>query len=87
LDASNDLYDSLRLVDGKVVFGDGRTGRPGLVPISNMQACRLEAKEPPEFPRRLQLGPRRVAWRLAEIVEWIEARKRGTLPIERQLRP
>jgi predicted DNA-binding transcriptional regulator AlpA len=80
MDPRNDLYDSLRLVDSKVVFGDRKAGIDPLVPISNMHATRLEAKEPPEFPRRLQLCDRKVAWKLQEILEWIESRKRGTKP-------
>jgi hypothetical protein len=82
MDPRDDPYLSVRLVDGKTVFGDRKAGTPGLVPISNMQATRLEAQEPPAFPRRLQLGQRRVAWRLVEIIAWIESRQRGTLPLD-----
>jgi hypothetical protein len=76
----NDPYDSLRLVDSKTVFGNPKVGELGLVPISPMHATRLEAREPPEFPRRLQLCDRKVAWKLQEILEWIESRKRGAKP-------
>jgi prophage regulatory protein len=79
-DPRNDPYLSLRLVDSKAVFGDPKAGIEALVPISNMHATRLEAKDPPEFPRRLQLCDRKVAWKLQEILEWIETRKRGTKP-------
>jgi prophage regulatory protein len=78
MDPSADPYLSIRLVDSKAVFGDPKAGIHGLVPISNMHATRLEARNPPEFPRRLQICDRKVAWKLQEILEWIDARKRGT---------
>lgn len=32
-------------------------------------------------PRRIQLGPRRVAWYLADINDWLEERARDTAPL------
>jgi len=43
-----------------------------LVPYSEVHLRRLEQDN--RFPRRLHLGPRRVGWRLSEVMAWIEAR-------------
>jgi predicted DNA-binding transcriptional regulator AlpA len=80
MEPHHETYVNQRLIDSRTLFGDPKAGVPGLVPLSNMHATRLEAKNPPEFPRRLQLSPRRVAWVLQEILDWIESRPRGTLP-------
>jgi prophage regulatory protein len=53
-----------------------------MVPYTRQHISRLEAAG--QFPQRLQLGARRVAWRATEIQAWIESRVRGTLPPERQ---
>lgn len=34
----------------------------------------LEAQDPPQFPRRVKLTPRSVAWPESEVALWIEAR-------------
>jgi prophage regulatory protein len=44
------------------------------VPYSRTHIARLE--ESGEFPRRLQLGKRRVAWVAAEVEAWIISRPR-----------
>lgn len=42
-----------------------------IVPYTATHIYRLEAQG--LFPRRVRVGPARVAWRLAEIIEWLEA--------------
>jgi hypothetical protein len=80
MEPRNGLTVNDRLISTRELFGDRKAGIPGLVPISNMHAGRLEAKDPPEFPRRLQLSPQKVAWKLSEILKWIDDRPRGPLP-------
>jgi prophage regulatory protein len=46
-----------------------------IVPYTMQHVLRLEKRG--KFPRRLQIGPRRVGWYLAEIEAWLEARSRG----------
>ncbi len=48
-----------------------------LVPYSRQHIGRLEARG--AFPRRLQLGPGRVAWRQTEVLRWLDERNRGPL--------
>jgi prophage regulatory protein len=48
-----------------------------LVPYSRQHVGRLEANG--RFPKRLQIGPGRVAWRESEILGWLEERRRGAL--------
>ena len=43
------------------------------VPYHPQQIARMEAAA--QFPRRVHLGPGRVAWSEAEVDNWIEARK------------
>ena len=43
-----------------------------MVPYSDMHISRLE--QAGKFPRRIRLGPNRVAWRLSEVLQWIEDR-------------
>lgn len=43
-----------------------------LVPYSPQHIHRLE--QAGTFPKRIRLGPNRVAWLLNEVEEWIEAR-------------
>lgn len=42
------------------------------IPYTPQHISRLEAAG--KFPRRVNLGPNRVAWVLAEVNEWIEER-------------
>ena len=44
------------------------------VPYSDMHIWRLEKAG--KFPKRIPLGPNRVGWSHAEVMAWIEARKR-----------
>ena len=46
-----------------------------LIPYSRQHVGRLEARG--VFPRRLQIGPGRVAWRESEIFAWLDERARG----------
>ncbi len=55
-----DLPD--RLIDAKE--------RRLLVPYSDMHVWRLERDG--KFPKRIKIGPNRVAWRLSEILAWID---------------
>lgn len=44
-----------------------------MIPLSERTIFNMEQRG--EFPRRIALTSRNVAWDLAEVVEWIEARK------------
>ncbi len=46
-----------------------------LVPYSDSQIYRLERAG--RFPSRITLGPGRVAWRLSEVLDWIDAKQEG----------
>ncbi len=56
-----------RLIDAKE--------RRRLVPFSDMHVWRLERDG--KFPKRIKIGPNRVAWQLSEILAWIEAKARA----------
>ena len=43
-----------------------------IIPYTHQHILRLEKRG--QFPRRIQVGPNRVAWLLSEIEAWIEAR-------------
>lgn len=43
-----------------------------MVSYSEPHLRRLEKDQ--KFPRRLQLGPRKVGWRLSDVMAWIAAR-------------
>ncbi len=47
-----------------------------LLGLSKSTIWRLERQG--KFPKRLQIGNRRVAWRLEEIEQFLASRKRGT---------
>jgi prophage regulatory protein len=44
-----------------------------IVPYSAMHLWRLEKDG--KFPRRIKVGPNRVAWSQSEISKWVEVRK------------
>ena len=46
-----------------------------IVPYTSQHILRLEKRG--KFPKRLQIGSRRVGWYLAEIEAWLNARSRG----------
>lgn len=50
----------------------GRKELLALVPYSDVSIWRLERAG--LFPQRITIGPNRVAWRLAEVLAWIEER-------------
>lgn len=50
-----------------------RNKRRELIPYSDTHIDRLEKRG--LFPRRLKIGPNRVAWLLSEILAWIEQRR------------
>ena len=54
--------DHNRLIDAKE--------RRLLIPYSDMHVWRLERDG--KFPKRIRIGPNRVAWRLSEILAWID---------------
>jgi prophage regulatory protein len=49
-----------------------RDERKRLVPLSDPTIWRMERRG--EFPRRILIGQRRVAWRRSEIESWLERR-------------
>lgn len=49
-----------------------------LVPYTPQHIHRLEKAG--RFPRRLQLGPNRVGWRLVDIEKWVNERTAGANP-------
>ena len=44
------------------------------VSYTRQHLSRLERQNPPGFPRRVRLGPGRVAWLVSEIEAWLKAR-------------
>jgi prophage regulatory protein len=46
-----------------------------LIPYSASQVRRME--QDGRFPRRIRLGPGRVAWFLRDVLAWIECRREG----------
>jgi predicted DNA-binding transcriptional regulator AlpA len=49
-----------------------RPERKRLVPLSDTTVWRMERRG--EFPRRIHISEKRVAWRRSEIEEWLERR-------------
>ena len=52
-----------------------------MIPLSDRAIFNLEKRG--EFPRRIALTSRNVAWDLAEVEEWIESRKQSGDKAER----
>jgi len=50
-----------------------RAERKRLVPLSDATIWRMERRG--EFPRRIPISPKRVAWRRHEIEAWLAARE------------
>jgi prophage regulatory protein len=44
-----------------------------LIPFSRQHVARLEAAD--DFPRRINIGLRKIAWRLSDIQTWLEQRE------------
>ena len=51
----------------------GRKKLHAMIPLAERTIFNMEQRG--EFPRRIALTSRNVAWDLAEVVEWIEGRK------------
>lgn len=62
--SSSPYAQSLRLIT--------RSELLAIVPYTPQHILRLEKRG--LFPRRIQVGPNRVAWLLSEIEEWVAAR-------------
>ena len=56
-----------------------------MVPYTRQHVHRMEAAG--RFPKRLQLGPGRVAWKDSEIQAWIDGLKRGALAWREEIKP
>ncbi|MBV7563686.1 AlpA family transcriptional regulator [Pseudomonas sp. sia0905] len=52
-----------------------------IIPLSTRTIYNLELRG--EFPRRIALTCRNVAWDLSEVEEWIETRKRSGMQADR----
>ncbi|MBU2723109.1 helix-turn-helix transcriptional regulator [Acidithiobacillus ferridurans] len=52
-----------------------------MIPLSERTIFNLEKRG--EFPRRIALTSRNVAWDLAEVDQWIEARRSNNIPATR----
>ena len=50
-----------------------------IVPYSSQHILRLEKRG--KFPKRVQLGARRVGWYLHEVHGWLQQRSRGTTAV------
>jgi prophage regulatory protein len=56
-----------------------------LYPITKMKRTSTYAAIKKDgFPEPIHLGQRLVAWRLSEVLAWVESRPRGTRPIARK---
>ncbi len=53
----------------------------GMIPLSDRTIFNMEQRG--EFPRRIALTSRNVAWDLSEIEQWIEARKASGIQVAR----
>ena len=60
----NDTHNFGRLIDKKELRK--------LVLYSNSQIAQLKSQG--AFPKRIRLGPRRVAWDLSEVTSWLHQR-------------
>jgi prophage regulatory protein len=56
-----------------------------IVPYGRQHVYRLETEG--KFPKRVQLGPGRVAWWESEVLEWLGSRARGPAPRFAHLHP
>lgn len=67
------MSDGDRTLPGKTLIN--RKTLLAMVPLSERAIFNMEKRG--DFPRRIVLTSRNVAWDLAEIEEWIESRKRS----------
>lgn len=67
------MDDGYQNLPGKTLIN--RKTLLAMIPLSERAIFNMEKRG--EFPRRIALTSRNVAWDLAEIEEWIETRKRS----------
>ena len=67
------MSDGDRTLPGKTLIN--RKTLRAMIPLSDRAIFNMEKSG--DFPRRIALTSRNVAWDLAEIEEWIESRKRS----------
>jgi len=67
------MSDGDRTLPGKTLIN--RKTLRAMIPLSDRAIFNMEKRG--DFPRRIALTSRNVAWDLAEIEEWIESRKRS----------
>ena len=65
MDAGNQNHPSKALINRKTLLA--------MIPLSDRAIFNMEKRG--EFPRRIVLTSRNVAWDLAEVEDWIESRK------------
>jgi prophage regulatory protein len=59
--------------------------RPAGVPFTRKHLTTLEAREPPEFPRRFRIGENTVGWLATEVDQWVEDKIRDRGGLSRRL--
>ena len=67
------MSDGDQTLPGKTLIN--RKTLRAMIPLSDRAIFNMEKRG--DFPRRIALTSRNVAWDLAEIEEWIESRKRS----------
>lgn len=67
------MSDGDRILPGKTLIN--RKTLRAMIPLSDRAIFNMEKRG--DFPRRIALTSRNVAWDLAEIEEWIESRKQS----------
>ncbi len=67
------MSDGDRTLPGKTLIN--RKTLRAMIPLSDRAIFNMEKRG--DFPRRIALTSRNVAWDLSEIEEWIESRKRS----------
>lgn len=73
------MDDEYRTLQGKTLIN--RKTLLAMIPLSERVIFNMEKRG--DFPHRIVLTSRNVAWDLAEIEEWIESRKRSGEQAER----
>lgn len=73
------MSDGDRTLPGKTLIN--RKTLRAMIPLSDRAIFNMEKRG--DFPRRIALTSRNVAWDLAEIEEWIESRKRSDARADR----
>ena len=65
---TNDTRQATTLINRKTLLA--------MIPLADRTIYNMEKRG--DFPRRIVLTSRNVAWDLAEVEQWIEARKRSS---------